>query len=123
MKFNFSLAQALAPTKSTRLSPGTYHSTVTYIGYADDYVSETAIEVKYDLIAADGSVFPYKEIFYNTDRVPRSRFFFKYLEANGISLDALEEFEGFQETLVIKKSTRRSGLLTIESRTPYEEQE
>lgn len=120
MKSNFSLAQALAPTKSARLSPGTYRSTVTHIGYADDYLAETAIEIQYELTAADGSTFPYKEIFYNTVSNPRTRDFFKYLDANGIPLDALEEFEGFQETLVVKKSTR-GGLLTIERRTPYEE--
>ena len=120
MKSNFSLAQALAPAKSARLAPGTYRSTVTHIGYADDYVAGTAIEIQYELTAADGSTFPYREIFYNTSGNPRTRDFFKYLDANGIPLDALEEFVGFHETLVIKKSTR-GGLLTIERRIPYEE--
>lgn len=117
MSVSFSIAKAVAAPKKKQLAPGIYESVVTSVAYAAAYVEGKAIEIHYELTAADGSVHPYKEVFFNDFMNPRSAEFFGYLKGIGIPLDELEVFVGTQEKLVIKKSTK-GPFMTIESREP-----
>ena len=117
MSIGLSIAKAFAAPKKKLLAPGTYESVVTSVAYAAAYVEGKAIELHYELTAADGSVHPYSEVFFNELTNHRSAKFFEYLRSLGIPLDELEAFVGTKEKLVIKKST--SGrFMTIESREP-----
>ena len=115
MSVSFSISKAVAAPKKKQLAPGIYESVVISVAYAADYVEGKAIEIHYELTAANGSVHQYKEIFYNDFMNPRSTKFFNYLEKIGVPLDALEAFVGTREKLVIKKSTR-GPFMTIEHR-------
>ena len=115
MSIGFSIARAASKPKKASVPPGVYESIVTSVAYADEYVDGEAIDVRYLLTAADGSEFEHKEIFYNTLKNRRTREFFEYLEEIGIPDDALEEFVGTKEKLVLKRSTQ-GRYLTIESR-------
>ena len=110
-----SISKAVAAPKKNKLAPGTYESVVISVAYATAYVEGKAIEIRYELTAADGSVYPYKEVFFNNEMNPRSAEFFEYLEDIGIPLDELEAFVGTHEKLVVKKSTR-GPFMTIEHR-------
>ena len=76
---SFSISKAVAAPKKKLLAPGTYESVVTSVAYAAAYVEGKAIELHYELTAADGSVHPYSEVFYNDLSNPRSNFFFSVL--------------------------------------------
>ena len=116
MANNFSISGKIASAaKKTRLCPGVYDSVVISVDYAADYVSEQAIEIHYELTAPDGSVYPFAELFYNDNRIPRTEKFFHHLEENGFSLASLEAFVGTKEKLILKKSIR-GPFLTIEHR-------
>ena len=111
-----SLSRAVGKKREKKLPVGTYLSVVTHVGFSEKHVTETALEIRYELTAADGSKYPYREIFENDDRNPRTAAFFDKLESYGISLEDLGEFEGFQETLVLKQQVGKP-FLTIESRS------
>ena len=110
-----SLSKALSTPKAKALVPGIYRSVVLSVAYAADYVHESALEIKYELTAADGSTHPYREIFFNDSSIPRTRAFLEYLDSLGVPMNELEQFVGFEEELVIKKAGK-GKLVTIESR-------
>ncbi|MBR5571335.1 MAG: hypothetical protein IKV99_01665 [Oscillospiraceae bacterium] len=113
---NFSISGKIASAaEKARLRPGVYDSVVISVAYAADYVSEQAIEIHYELTAPNGSVYPFTELFYNDDSIPRTKKFFHHLEKHGFSLAAMETFVGTREKLTLKKSIR-GPFLTIEHR-------
>ena len=105
-----------SPAKKSTLRVGTYKAQVTTVEWADDYGTGKAFRVKYSLLSENGEKHDYSELFYNDPRNKRSAAFFDYLEANGIPLDAIDEFVGCREEIVLKKSTR-GRFLTIDERT------
>lgn len=112
----YSISGKIVPIeKKARICPGVYDSVVISVAYATDYVSGQAIEIHYELTAPDGSLHPFKELFYNDDTIPRTKRFFHYLEKHGFSLAAMETFVGTREKLTLKKSIR-GPFLTIEYR-------
>ena len=111
-----SISRAVGKKYEKKLPVGTYVSVVTSVGFSEKHLAETALEIKYELTATDGRKYPYREIFENDDRNPRTAAFFDKIESYGISLEDLGEFEGFQETLVLKQQVGKP-FLTIESRS------
>ena len=110
-----SLSHAVGKTREKKLLGGTYNSIVTSVSFSERYLAETALEIQYELTAADGSTYPYRELFVNDDRNARSAAFFDKLEVYGIPLDDIGQFEGFEEVLVLKQQIGKP-FLTIESR-------
>lgn len=114
MKLSFEQKNSSNPKSP---NAGTYLSTVTYIGYCDDYDDESAIEVLYSLVDDAGNKFNYREIFYNDVKIPRTYNFFNYLILNGVNLDEVESFIGCQEKVIIKKKRTSRGIFkTISER-------
>ena len=111
-----SLSRAVGKKYEKKLPVGTYMSVVTSVGFSEKHLAETALEIKYELTATDGSKYSYREIFENDDRNPRTAAFFDKLEEYGFSLDDVTQFEGFEEILVLKQQVGKR-FLTIESRS------
>lgn len=112
---SISMALGSPKPKGQALRAGVYHSLVTLVSYDEDYVNGSAIRIRYRLTSSSGVDSEYTELFHNTLRNPRTKAFFDYLNENGISLDALEMFEGCKEELILKRQVG-SKYLTIESR-------
>ena len=110
-----SLSRAVGKKREKKLPVGIYQSIVTSVGFSEKHLAGTALEIKYELTATDGSKYAYREIFENDDRNPRTAAFFDKLEEYCISLDDVGQFEGFEETLVLKQQVGKR-FLTIESR-------
>lgn len=111
-----SLSRAVGKKREKKLPIGTYQSVVIHVGFSEKHLAETALEIRYELTAADGSKYAYREIFENDDRNPRTAAFFDKLEEYGIPLDDVTQFEGFEENLVLKQQVGKP-FLTIESRS------
>ena len=104
-------------THKRKLTAGIYESLVVSTDFHPDYVNESALLVTYSLTDKLGREFSYKETFINDRRNDRTRDFFKYLEENGIPIDALENFCGCKEKITLKKNPRGNRVyLTIAHR-------
>jgi hypothetical protein len=92
--------------RATKMIPvGSYQSVVTNVQWRDDYRAETVFEISYELTSADGKKYQHSEIFENKTGNHRTREFFEYLVENGIY--RIEDFEGHQEELEIRKDMKR----------------
>ena len=93
--------------KST-IAVGVYASKVTTVEFHPDYVDESAIRITYELtgLGENKNVHIYKETFFLNDANKRTKVFFEYLDANGITPETLKSFEGCSEELTIKKNVR-----------------
>lgn len=114
--------------KKPRLRDGEYLAEVTYCDYAENYLNNSAIEVRYKLEDKAGNTFEYKELFKNSFKNPRSYSFFCHLEDIGINLDEFQNFVGIREFVTLKRNFVEDyahAMLSIdpESRRLVEERE
>lgn len=97
--------------RKLRLQAGVFESVVTDICFHPEYISETAILVRYLLTDAKGNDFNFSEVFHNNERNQRSQKFFDYLVENGIALESFTDFKGCCEKLTLKKNPSKNGVL------------
>lgn len=102
--------------KKSGLRTGKYSSRALSVEWAEEYCTGKAIRISYELTSESGAKHDFSEVFYNDPRNERTSEFFDYLEENGVSLDAIDEFVGCKEELVLKRSTK-GRFLTIDQRT------
>ncbi len=94
--------------KKAMIPVGVYASEVKAVEFHPDYADESAILITYELTGPGESqkVQSYKETFFLNDANKRTKVFFEYLDANGITPETLKSFEGCSEELTIKKNVR-----------------
>lgn len=91
---------------ASRPGVGSYVSQFVDVRYAEDYVSEEAIRIEYQLKDEHGNAYRFSEVFHNTTRNARTVQFFEYLEEHGITYDektGLPNLVGLKEAVELRK--------------------
>lgn len=96
------------PSAKKALKPGNYISEVLKVSFDDDYAFDSMLLILYRLTTEEGEVFSYQERFHNSEKNPRTRAFFEYLEENGVK-DIFSDFVGARENVVVKKVPQENG--------------
>jgi len=90
--------------KKPKLRDGEYLAKVTFCDYAENYLNNSAIEVRYTLEDKAGNTFDFKEVFKNNLNAPRTYSFFCHLEDIDIDRDNFTDFVGVREYVTLKRN-------------------